>query len=60
MKKEELFNSLSEEVKKKLAECKTREEIKRVLSEAGVELLDDALLDDVSGGMRTGFYDHSI
>ena len=60
MKKEELFNNLREEVRKKLAECKTKEEIRRVLAEAGVDSLDDALLDGVSGGMRTGFYEFSI
>ena len=52
MKSEELYNGLSEEVKKKLAECKTQEEIRKVLAEAGVEPLDDELLDAVSGGSR--------
>ena len=52
MKHEELYNDLSEEVKKKLAECKTQDDIRRVLSEAGVEPLDDELLDAVAGGMR--------
>ncbi len=51
MKYEELFNSLSEEVKKKLAECKTQEEIRKVLTEAGIEPLDDKLLDTVAGGI---------
>ena len=60
MKAEELYNSLSEEIKKKLAACKTQEEVKRVLTEAGDELMPDALLDGVSGGMRTGFYEFSI
>ena len=54
MKKEELFNSLSEEVKKKLAACRTQEEIKRVLAEAGVDPLDDELLDAVAGGYYGG------
>ena len=46
------MNSLSEEVKRKLLECKTQEEAKKVLTEAGVEPLDDELLDNVAGGMR--------
>ena len=50
MKKEELMNSLSEEAKTKLAACKTLEEAKKVLAEAGVEPLDDELLDAVAGG----------
>ena len=54
MKNEELYNSLSEEVKKKLAECKTQEEIRKVLAEAGVEPLDDELLDEVAGGVWRG------
>ncbi len=60
MKNEEFYNSLSEEVKKKLAECKTQDEIRKVLAGAGVEPLDDELLDAASGGMRTGFYRHTI
>ena len=50
MKKEELMNNLSEEAKQKLAACKTAEEAKKVLADAGVEPLDDELLDEVSGG----------
>ncbi len=50
MKNEELYNSLSEEVKKNLAGCKTQEEIRKVLADAGVEPLDDELLDTVAGG----------
>ena len=50
MKNEEFYNSLSEEVKKNLAGCKTQEEIRKVLTEAGVEPLDDELLDAASGG----------
>ena len=52
MKNGERMNSLSEEVKQKLAECKTQEEAKKVLTEAGIEPLDDELLDNVAGGMR--------
>jgi len=50
MKKEELMNNLSEEVRQKLAACKTEEEAKKVLVEAGGEPLDDELLDAVAGG----------
>ena len=50
MKNEEFYNSLSEEVKKQLTECKTQEEIRKVLAEAGVEPLNDELLDAASGG----------
>ena len=51
MKNEAIYNSLSEEAKKKLAECKTQEEIRKVLTEAGIEPLDDGLLDAVAGGL---------
>lgn len=50
MKKDDLFNNISKEVKEKLAECKTQEEMKQILAEAGVEQLDDELLDAVTGG----------
>ena len=46
----EKINELSEEVKQKLASCKTKEEAKKVLAEAGIEPLDDELLDCVAGG----------
>ena len=52
MNNKEYYNSLSDEVKKKLGECKTSEDMKNVLIEAGVEPLDDELLDAASGGMR--------
>jgi len=54
MKNEAFYNSLTEEVKRKLAECKTQEEIRKVLTEAGVEPLDDALLEAVAGGYGYG------
>ncbi len=54
MKNEELYKGLNEEVKKKLAGCRTAEEAKKVLSEAGVEPLDDELLDAVAGGHMGG------
>ena len=50
MKSEDIINKLSEEVKKKLAECKTQDELRKVLAEAGVEPLDDEQLDAVAGG----------
>ena len=52
MKKEELMNKLSEEVKQKLTECKTQEEVQKVLVEAGIAPLDDEALDEVSGGFK--------
>ena len=55
MKKEELMNSLSEELKTRLAECKTQEEVQKVLVEAGVEPIDDEVLDEVSGGALRPF-----
>ena len=54
MESKELLSSLSEEVKQKLAECKTQEEIRKVLAQAGVEPLDDGLLDAVAGGTQRG------
>ena len=51
MKNEAIYDKLSEEVKQKLAECKTQEELRRVLAEAGVDPLNDALLDAVAGGL---------
>jgi hypothetical protein len=51
VKNEELYSSLTEEVKKKLAECKTQEEVRKVLAEAGVEPLSGELLDAVAGGI---------
>ncbi len=50
MKNEAFYESLSEEVKQKLAGCRTAEEAKKVLSEAGIEPVDDELLDDAAGG----------
>ena len=55
MESKELLSSLSEEMKQKLAECETQEEIRKVLAEAGVEPLDDELLDTVAGGSSRPF-----
>ena len=52
MNKEELYGTLSEEIRQKLAGCKTQDELRKVLAEAGVEPLDDALMDTVAGGWR--------
>lgn len=59
MKNEEFYNNLSENVKKNLAECKTQDEIRKVLTEAGVKPLDDELLDAVAGGLRGPLPEHS-
>ncbi len=59
MKSGEFYNNLSENVKRNLAECKTQDEIRKVLTEAGVEPLDDELLDAVSGGLRGPLTEHS-
>ena len=52
MKNEELCSGLSEEIKQRIAACSTQEELRKVLAEAGVEPLDDALMDAVAGGLR--------
>ncbi len=50
MENKDPIKDLSEEVKKKLAACKTKEEVRKVLAEAGVEPLSDEDLDKVAGG----------
>ncbi len=57
MEKNASSGRLSEELKMKLAACKTKEEMKRVLTEAGIESVDDDLLDGASGGMRDPDFD---
>ncbi|MCR4721051.1 MAG: hypothetical protein K5655_04920 [Lachnospiraceae bacterium] len=44
------MNDLSDEVKANLVNCKTEEEKKKVLADAGIEPIDDELLDEVAGG----------
>ncbi len=56
MENKDPIKELSEEVKKKLAACKTKEEVRKVLAEAGVEPLSDEDLDKVAGGQI--FSDH--
>ena len=51
MKNNELYNSLSEEVKQKLAKCKTLEEVKEVTEEEALRHLDDETLEAVAGGI---------
>ncbi len=50
MENKDPIKDLSEEVKTKLAACKTKEEVRKVLSEAGAEPLSDEDLDKVAGG----------
>ena len=50
------LNDLSDEVKANLVNCKTEEEKKKVLADAGIEPIDDALLDEVAGGKSGGNY----
>ena len=50
MKNNELDNSFSEEVKQKLAKCKTPEDVEIVSGEVGVSHLDDEMLEAVAGG----------
>lgn len=50
------MNDLSDEVKANLVNCKTEEEKKKVLADAGIEPIDDALLDEVAGGKIGGYY----
>ncbi len=45
----EFYNSLSEDVKAKLKECKSEEEMLKVLEEENIKL-DPDVLEDVSGG----------
>ncbi len=55
MTNKELISSLSEEVRQKLAKCRTQEEAKAVLTEAGIEPIDDELLDAAAGGYPGGY-----
>ena len=53
------FDKLSDEIKGKLKSCKTEEELKSVLTEAGIEL-DQAVLEAVSGGAPCHQYSKPI
>lgn len=50
MKSEAFYNNLSDDLKRKLSECKTEEDVRSVLADAGIEPLDSDLLASVSGG----------
>ena len=45
----EIYDSLSDEQKEKVKECKTMEEVSTFAAEEGIELPDE-ILDDVAGG----------
>ncbi len=47
----ELIDNLSDETMQKIMECKNEEEIKKILSEAGIKELDDEILDKIVGGL---------
>ena len=49
MDRKEFYNSLSEDIKAKLKECKTDEEMLKVLGHNKIKL-DDELLSGVAGG----------
>ena len=49
MDRKEFYNSLDDGIKAKLKECKTEEEMLKVLSENKIKL-DDELLKGVAGG----------
>ena len=51
MKSNELYSNVSEEVKQKLTNCKTQEEVKKVSEEVDVRRLDDEMLEAVVGGI---------
>ena len=49
MSEKNLFDSISDEIKAKLKECRTKEELEKVLAETGLKL-DEDLLQTVAGG----------
>ena len=50
-KYKEMYNSLSDEMKAKVANCKTAEELMELAKSEGIELTDEQL-DAISGGFR--------
>ena len=54
MSAQNFFDSLSDEVKAKLKDCKTDEEMKKVFADADIEL-DADVLESVSGGIGLDF-----
>ena len=57
-KYKELYNGLSEELKKKATECKTAEELMALAKSEGIELTDEQL-DVISGGTEWFCGDHN-
>ena len=49
MSEKNLFDNLSDEIKEKLRDCKSEEELTKVLADAGIEL-DKEMLKAVDGG----------
>ena len=49
MSEKNLFDNLSDEIKEKLIDCKSEEELTKVLADAGIEL-DKEMLKAVDGG----------
>ena len=54
MSEKNTFDSLSDELKAKLKECKTEEELNKILAEAGLDL-DQDMLKAVVGGLGSDF-----
>ena len=55
MSEKDFFDNLSDELKAKLRACKTEDELKKVLADAGIELDPDALADTAGGaGLASG------
>ena len=50
MSEKNLFDNLSDEIKEKLRDCKSEEELTKVLADAGIEL-DREMLKAVDGGL---------
>ena len=50
MGEKNLFENLSDEIKEKLRNCKSEEELTKVLADAGIEL-DKEMLKAVEGGL---------
>ena len=59
MNKKKFYESLSDEVKTKLKSCKTDDEMKKVLAEAGIALPDE-VLSEVSGGKHSSCPDDKL
>ena len=53
-KYQEMYEGLSDDLKKKVAECRTTEELITLMKTEGIELTDDQL-DAISGGFDWSF-----